>query len=108
MAVLAYTIGFNALVWMNTSTFRLSKIYVLGGPKGLSFHFEQVPFRLMLTRLRYRRDGRTDGQTAFQLYIVDIYRSLENFRLELFRCYKCLREKFSWFASTHDNILAMN
>ena len=25
----------------------------------------------MLTRLRYRRDGQTDGQTAFQLYIVD-------------------------------------
>ena len=27
MAVLAYTIGFNALVWMNTGTFRLITIY---------------------------------------------------------------------------------
>ena len=27
MAVLAYTIGFSPLVWMNTGTFRLIKIY---------------------------------------------------------------------------------
>ena len=30
------------------------------GFEGHSFHFEQVPFRSMQTRLRYRRDGRTD------------------------------------------------
>ena len=27
MAVLAYTIGFNALVWMNIDAFRLIKMY---------------------------------------------------------------------------------
>ena len=27
MAVLAYTFGFNALVWMNTGMFRLIKVY---------------------------------------------------------------------------------
>ena len=73
LAVLAYTSAFCALVWMSNRTCRLKNI--LRGPRGLSFHFEQVPLQSMLTRLRYRRDGQTDrqtdGQTAFQLYIVD-------------------------------------
>ena len=33
------------------------------------------------------------------------YHSLENFRLELFHCWKCSREQFSWFTNTHENIL---
>ena len=48
-------------------------------PQRHSFHFEQVSFQSMLTRLSYQCakkcrqiDGQTDRQTAFQLYIVDI------------------------------------
>ena len=77
MAVLAYTSAFNALVWMSNRTCRLLK-NILGSPRRLSFHFDQVWFQSMHTRLRYRRDDpdrqtdrQTDGQTAFQLYIVD-------------------------------------
>ena len=45
--------------------------YILGGPRRLSFHFEQVSFQCMLTQLRYRHDSQTNRQTAFQLYVVD-------------------------------------
>ena len=61
IAVLAYTIGFSALVLMNTGAFRLKNI--LWGPRRLSFDFEQVPFQSLQTRLRYLRDSHTDGQT---------------------------------------------
>ena len=40
------------------------------------FRFEQVSFQYMLPRLSYQRAKKcrqTDRQTAFQLYIVDIY-----------------------------------
>ena len=47
------------------STFK-NKLYL---PQRHSIHFEQVPFQLVLTRLSYQRNA--DGQTAFQLYIVD-------------------------------------
>ena len=47
-------------------------------PQRHSFHFEQVSVQYMLPRLSYQRakkcrqtDGRTDRQTAFQLYIVE-------------------------------------
>ena len=44
---------------------------ILWGPRRLSFHFEQVPFRLMLTLLRYRRDDQTDRQTdGFSAFIL--------------------------------------
>ena len=33
------------------------------------------------------------------------YRSLENFRLNLFRCNKISSKKFSWITYTHENIL---
>ena len=44
---------------------------ILGSLRRPSFHFEQVWFQSMHTRLRYRREGQTDRQTAFQLYIVE-------------------------------------
>ena len=54
----------------------------LCNPKRHSFHFEQVLFQSVLTRLSYQRakkcrqmdgqtDRQTDRQTAFKLYIVD-------------------------------------
>ena len=62
MAVLAYTSAFNALVLMSNRMSRLLK-NILGSPRRLSFHFEQVWFQSMHTRLRYRRDGQTDRRT---------------------------------------------
>ena len=60
---MAYTIGFNTLVWMNTGAFRLIKIY--SEVQRLSFHLEQA-------LCRHGRDigmmvRQTDRQMALQL-----------------------------------------
>ena len=71
MAVLAYTIDFNTLVWMNTGMFRHIKIY--SEVSDDNFHFEQVAILITADTAEisvWRSDGYTDRQMAFQLYIV--------------------------------------
>ena len=69
----AYTIVFYVLLSMNGGLCRLVKINCV--PQRHSFYFEQVQFQSMHRLLSYQRannaDGRTDRQTAFQLYIID-------------------------------------
>ena len=74
MAVLAYTIGFKALVWMNTDTFKLIKIY-FEAPEDSAF----ILSKSHVNRCRHIWDigvtvRQTDRQTAFlALYIEEIY-----------------------------------
>ena len=67
MAVLAYTWAFSIDELSHVLTFTKLRY----GSEGHSFHFKQVLFQLMQTWVRYGCNGQTEGQTAFQLYIVD-------------------------------------
>ena len=63
----------------------------LRDPQRHSFHFEQVRFQSALTWLSYQRAKkcrRTDGQTAFQLYIVESPVSIRADMAELSACQK--------------------
>ena len=78
MAVLAYTSAFCTLVWMTKRMFRLFKIN-LAIPDNLAFISSKSSFN----RCRHSWDigvmVQTDGQTAFQLYIVDALCSVSNY-----------------------------
>ena len=74
MAVLAYTSAFSALVWMSNCTCRLLKINfgILKDTAFISSKSRVNPcWHGWDISVPKSADGRTDRQTAFQLYIVE-------------------------------------
>ena len=68
MAVLAYTIGFSLLMWMNTEEFRLIKYTLRSQKTQLSFWASPI---LVAADTAEIPAWQSDGQMAFRLYIVD-------------------------------------
>ena len=68
MDVLAYTTGFNALVWMNTDVLRLIKYTLRSQKTQLSFQTSPISITADTTEITVRQlDRVTDGFSA--LYV---------------------------------------